>query len=447
MTNQRDRFYKERDRRTLEYGADPAVLEGPMAVHLGEDAAATRAGQVAVLGLVNMLARVHRRLVLVVPASPLRARCLVPASDLAMACVAMATAIDPFIDLELGPRSRSCMPGVGIGRTVPGGLDYYLGADRFTATLATDPLEITDAPATVLGGELAACLAAAALFRLGHGHRAPPRRVSLWDFTEGDQAALGPARIGPVDVGDVLVVGGGAVASALCYWLAELGVIGRWCMVDGDWAELHNTNRTIGLLAADAGWPDTTPVNKATAAARLLGADSFPGWYHEWLVANGHARPDLVLPLANNYGVRHAIGQRGANLLVHATTSHNWTAELHRHIAGRDDCIDCRLPEEVEARFICSTGPAQPDTKTSSDAALPFLSGAAGLLLAAGLIQLQHGILQVGPYNHWRLHLELGPSTWQRHPSRRRCGEGCAQVLDESIRQVINAGTRWADLR
>jgi hypothetical protein len=445
MTNDRARFYRERDRRSLQYGADPAVLERPVAVYVGEDAAATRAGQVTVLALINMLARVHRRLILTIPAGPLLARCLVAASDLPAACAATAKAIDPFIDVESGAPRRGRMPSVGVGTAVPLGLDCYLGADRFTATLTTNPVGITDMQTTVLGGGLAACLTAAALFRLGHGHGATPRRVSLWDFTEGDHPALGPERIGRIDVGDVLLIGAGAVCSALCYWVAELGVMGHWSVVDGDLAELHNTNRTLGLLAADAGWPDSPPVSKAVAAARLLGADSLPGWYHEWLKGHGDARPDLVLPLANHYGVRHAIGQRGENLLLHATTSSNWTAELHRHLAGRDDCIDCRIPEELQARFVCSSGPAQPAAEASSDAALPFLSGTAGLLLAVGLVRLQHGALQRGPHNHWRLHLELGHRTWQR--SQHHCREGCAQVLDESIRRVLNAGARWAELR
>ncbi len=294
----------------------------------------------------------------------------------------------------------------------------------------------------MFGGGLAACLGAAALFRVGHGHRTTPRSLSLWDFSEGDQSSLGPKQVEPVNVGDVLVVGAGAVSSALCYWLAELGVTGRWVVADGDLTEIHNLNRTIGLVAADAGWPDTTPANKAMVAARMFDAEPFPGWYHEWLETHSDVRPDLVLPLANDYGVRHAIGQRGANLVLHATTSNNWTAELHRHIAGRDDCIDCRIPQEVQARFACSTGPAEPSNKASSDAALPFLSGAAGLLLAAALVRLQLGTLKHEPHNHWRLLLELEHRIWQR--SRHRCREGCTQTLSESTRQAINAGSRWA---
>jgi hypothetical protein len=444
LIDDRSRFYAERDLRTLQYGADPAVLDRPVAVHIGEDAATTRAGQVTVLALVNMLARMYRRLVLIIPDGPLLARSLVDASDFATACVSTAKAIDPFIDLELGSRRRSSMPSAGIGLAATKGLDYYLGADRFGATLATDPLEIANSHSTVLGGGLAACLGAAALFRVGHGHRASPRHLSLWGFSEGDQAPPGPAQVEPVNVGDVLVVGAGAVGSALCYWLAELGMTGRWVVTDGDLAEFHNLNRTIGLVAADAGWPDTTSANKAVVAARVFGAEPFPGWYHEWLKTHGDARPDLILALANDYGVRHAIGQRGANLVLHATTSSNWTAEFHRHIADRDDCIDCRIPQELRADFTCSIGSVQPSRKTSPDAALPFLSAAAGLLLVAGLVRLQHGTLQLGPHNHWRLLLELEHRTWQR--SHRRCREGCTQVLAKSIRRAINTGTRWVEL-
>jgi hypothetical protein len=239
VTDDRSRFYAERDRRTLQYGTEPTVLERPVAVQVGEDAAATRAGQLTVLALVNMLARIHRRLVLIIPDGPLLARSLVAATDLPTACTATARAIDPFIDLELDARHQGSMPSVGIGLAVVTGLDYYLGADRFTATLATDPVEVIDGQATVLGGGLAACLGAAALFRLGHGHGATPRRLSLWDFREGDHAQPGPDWVDRVDVGDVLMVGAGAVCSSLCYWLAELGVTGQWMIVDGDRAELH----------------------------------------------------------------------------------------------------------------------------------------------------------------------------------------------------------------
>src|SRR5258705_357111 len=74
----------------------------------------------------------------------------------------------------------------------------------------------------------------------------------------------------PIDVGDVLAVGAGAVTAALVYWLRELGVShGMWDFLDRDAAELHNTNRCMTMTAAQAGWPNGEPAiaaaNKAVA--------------------------------------------------------------------------------------------------------------------------------------------------------------------------------------
>ena len=73
--------------------------------------------------------------------------------------------------------------------------------------------------------------------------------------SEGDEADAAPEVTGPLDVGDVLVAGAGAVGSCLLYWLREIGVVGSWDVVDGDIIKLHNTNRSLGFMAADAGWP------------------------------------------------------------------------------------------------------------------------------------------------------------------------------------------------
>jgi len=81
VPSRRAAFYAERDRRTLQYGSENDALERPVLIMVGPDVAYTRAGQVAALALVNMAARVHRRIGLSIPAAPLTARSLVPAHD------------------------------------------------------------------------------------------------------------------------------------------------------------------------------------------------------------------------------------------------------------------------------------------------------------------------------------------------------------------------------
>src|SRR3569833_3442235 len=55
-----DVFYRERDQRSLECGALTEALKKPVTVVVGNAGATTRAGQMAVLGLANLLPRVHR---------------------------------------------------------------------------------------------------------------------------------------------------------------------------------------------------------------------------------------------------------------------------------------------------------------------------------------------------------------------------------------------------
>lgn len=457
-----EEFYAARDARTLAYGIDPGVLGRTVGVVVGPDAAGNPAAQATVLALVNLLARVHRSLVLWMPDIELLVPAVIEATCLAEACAATARAIDPYIQVtSAGPAATGPgepgIPCIAIGMNVPTGCTVYLGAERFLAVVDDRPVPISADPLSLLGGGLAACLAAGELMRALYGHPARSRRASLWNLDEGNAAEVGPTLgMRPVDVGDVAVIGAGAVGSAFAYWTRQLGHAGDWVVVDHDRAELHNTNRCLGMTAADAGWggghPGGASVAKAELAASLVRAEAYDGWYHEWVSLPGR-RPDLVLALANEFDVRRAIGQRGEPVLIHATTSPNWTAELHRHLAGRDGCIDCRLPQPATESMRCATGPLPESADVSQtggradrrpDAALPFLSAAAGLLLLTALIQLEHGVFPAHRPNHWRLLFGPGARVWSR--STHLCVEGCQLELAPEIRQTLNQGKRWAHL-
>ncbi len=422
-------FYAERDRRTIPYGVPAPWLLTPVGFAVDDAAARTRPGQVLTLALVNMLVRLHRRVVIAVPDAPLLARPLVPAGGLHEAIQRTARAIDPCgtLDFVAARDLPEASVGVGAGTHVPGAA--YLGADGLSAVLDRVPEGVEPSGRTVLGAALAACLGSATLLALATGATMRPVTTSLAEIGTGDGADGASSRLlRPIDVGDVLCVGAGAVTSALFYWLREIGVIGRWLVVDGDMAELHNTNRCLGMLAADTGWPGGAAQPKARIAARLIGAEAEVAWYDEWLGTTAW-RPRLVLPLANERGVRRAIAARGEPRLIHATTSPDWTAELHRHVSGVDDCIVCRIPDrEGPAAFACSTAPLRTDAGTSADAALPFLSGAAGLLLAYALSHADGGWTRESR-NHWRLFLGppgATPGRWKANRWAPR--EGCLHV-------------------
>ena len=441
------RFYAERDRRSGQYvGVDAEVPVGAVGIVVGADAAETPAGQLATLGMVNMLARVHRTLIVDLPDVPLVVPSVLAASDSLRAAVdGTAKAINPFIRLA-GAVLDERVPCVGIGARVPAGLDGYLVVDGWRGGIGGLPAAVGREGRSLLGAGAAACVAAAFLFHRARGRHPGRHVVSLWDLNESEDD-LGPGVSWPLDVGDVLVIGAGAVGSGLAFWLSEVGVGSSWTFLDPDIVRLHNTNRGLGMTATDAGWPqalDGEP--KAVVAATLLGqrGRSCVDTYRGWLAEHPDDRPDLVIPVANEDGIRSAVMGRGEPILIHGSTSPNWTAELHRHIPGIDDCIPCRLPDVTEARFRCSDGPVDPESRTSGDAALPFLSGGAGLLVLAALAQLKLGALARHPRNHWRLHLDLGhrlvtTTCWS-------CSPACTRVLPRDVRQQVRARGRWDHL-
>lgn len=438
--NERERFYRERDRRSVEYGLAEALFEHPVSLIVGKEAAKCARGQQAVLALANMIARVHRTIGLEIPSVPLIAPTIVRATRLDDAAASLARAIDPYVRLE---SARAEGATIGLGADAPRGLNWYAGATGQTALLTAEPQAFDHANGPSLGAGLSACLAASALMRQLIGDTILPARVSAWHLRDNPQTAYEPDELWPLDVGTVMMVGGGGVGSAVAYWLREFGIRGRWIVLDGDRAELHNTNRSIGIFPSDAGWPSGEARNKAEIAAGLFGAEAAPVWYDQF--DHDSVRPDLVLPLANEREVRHLIACRGEPILLHATTSLAWEAQLHRHIPGRDDCITCRLPQApAQDLFRCSTGEVRIAEGRTTDAALPFLSACAGLMVLASLFRLQFGEFSEGQHNAWAVSFR-GARAYTRRAIC-TCRDGCAVTLSPAARAQVHIGTRWSSL-
>ena len=447
MSNRVD-FYRERDRRTREYGAtEEACFEQPVILSVGADAADSPGGQLAAMATMNMVSRLHRQVCLICPGAPLLVpRALLPVQSpehmsLADALATMATAIDPYIRVDL-PVPSSAAPGIAIGAATAVPVPWYIGCADSMVRLDAHAIPMGIQAGFSLGACLASCIAAGTLFKQVLGRPVAPLDVSAWNLQQSPQAERGPAELGPINVGNVAMIGAGGVGSGLAYWLRQSGVCGTWQVIDGDLAELHNTNRSLGLVAADAGWPDRPPRSKAVVAADLFGAAPAEHWFDE--LDQNAIHPDLILPLANERGIRSAISQRGEPLVLHATTSLTWEAQLHRHVAGRDDCIMCRMPARAgTVKLECSTVPLG-GVGTPPDAAMPFLSATAGFLLVNGLYRLMSGDLGRGDLNLWRV-MYNSSGRFTRF-ARCRCQTGCVGIPNERVRGRIHAGRRWAHL-
>lgn len=444
MTMTREQFEAAFDSRTLAYLPGFEHATDPLVIVVGE-AAQTPAGHGLLVALTNLVARAHRRLVFVGDLEKeLLCRDVFGAQTLAMATAGLARQINPYIDVDV----TAAIPlrpllSIGIGLHRKPRVDLELGCDGWLAILgANAPVGVDRA--SIWGAFLAAVLGANAAFHSVHGRpELYPGTFSLWDYARKG-GRQGPVVADAVDVGRVLQVGAGAVGSGLDYFLAITGLAGSWCIVDGDDVDVTNLNRQIMFIAKDAGFPDGRPANKAELAANRLDADV--GYSGRWYGDDPEVvdrKYDVILALANDRGVRSFLQGRQPTVLLHATTSPNWQAQLHRHVAGHDDCIDCRLPGRAAA-FICSTEEIETSGGQRFDAAVPALSALASLLLGAELVKLQRGALVDEPHNFTAVELTAGLPIVQR--KIRQCRGGCAVRRGPRVRQLMDAHSRWMHL-
>lgn len=458
MTPDCEEFYRRRDKRTKQYLDRALPIGAHVCIAAGGAASRSPAGQLLLLSLANQAARAHRRINFVLPEDAARVEFRSPLSSeraLGDALIDVCQSIDPCGKFELlhdPPESADVSVAIGAA-SGDSGFDWYLGVEGSVGRLSGQPCSFpaNGNEGNMRGAAVASCLGAAAIFRTSLGLAVRPCSLSSWNYREGEEAALGPSGHTPVDVGTVLVVGAGAVGSALAYWADALGADGNWTVVDKDLVELHNTNRGLLFLPSQAGWPRGEPEHKSKIVARYFPGGSPPvkEWYDE--SDRLDERFDVVLCLANERDVRTLVAQRHATVVLHATTGEQWLSQMHRHIAGRDDCIRCRTNDVRELAFGCSAAPlpkegngvAEPE-ENSPDAALPFLSAASGLMLYTALQRLQAGVLPRGAWNDWRWYFDFEHKISKR--GKRKCKASCEVPIGAEVRQMANADTRWNHL-
>jgi hypothetical protein len=431
----REEFQREFNSKTVAYQPRFRRDDRPVVVEV-PDGAQSPAGHALLCGLTNQLARAHQRLVLVGDLSqPLLCPDVFAASTLMAATVGVATAINPFIEIDVVERVPHA-PALASFSLGPGSGGLQLGCSGWRATTGATAIIGAD-ERDIWGAMLASCLGAWVAFqRLVGESPILNDGYSLWEYARPGQD--GPRDFGPLDVGRVLQVGVGGVGAALDYWLALSGIAGNWTLADGDLVDISNLNRQLIFMATDAGYPAGEQKNKAERAATRLGptATASAHWYGaDQDVVD--AEYDVVLALANERGVRGALQDRQPPVLLHATTSPSSQAQVHRHIGGLDDCIRCRLPGGAP-QLNCSE--ISLDSRDESDAALPFLSGTAGLLLAVALARLSVGALDQSPRNLAVVDFAGRSPTSQM--VRTTCRAECRSWTSSRARQAMAAGTR-----
>ena len=224
-----ERFYRERDLRTFDYLGSNSLAKVPVSVHVSNDVYKIQSGQLLLLTLVNLLARIHREIYIALPEpdTKLLTPALCEGSNLGDEITKLMKRIDPYGKFVLdGPQLRPSKISVGMGANCRPDLTWYLGYNRSIAKLAKAPAQCGLAQnnsSDLRGAGLAALLGGAAVTKSALSIDTVPITVSAWNYKTGTEAEAGPADLPKIDVGNSLMIGAGAVASATIYWLMQWG--------------------------------------------------------------------------------------------------------------------------------------------------------------------------------------------------------------------------------
>lgn len=449
-----EEFYARRDDRTNRCCASIAYQATSCAVYVSEASVATPAGQTMIVAAANLLSRWCRRVTLVLPPVSAFSSLGIGVGDLGSLILVQMKDADPFGDFHVGVHEASspdvalCIGGGAIPNTEAA--TVFIDASAWLAGISCrEPLALPPSETdNRLGAIAAACLGVAQVFKIACGmSTANLIRGGVFDLFRLNWSST--LEHGPwptsLDIGRVLMVGGGSVGSSAAYCIRLGGLVGALSTVDGDVVKIENFNRspifgrgTFGLSKAEA-------VTGHMVGSSIRGS-AIPEWWDGFISQRARSSLDfdVWLPLANEFNVRLAMQNHVPPLMIHASTTATWGVNHGRHVPGRDDCLADRFPSEVSAHALtCSTGKIE-DGGGGIDAALPFASIFAGLLVATDLVRAQMpDYPQVPNFGHFDWY---GPmdvlQVWNKMPR-----EGCiCREQGQSFHDHFNGETRYRSL-
>ena len=411
----REEFYARRDDRTEQLVDTADYQTTPVLITVGDEVAATLTGQVMTLTACNIMSRFNRNIDVVVPDVDIESA-LQHANyptTLSVRARAEMTAADPFGSFRVrdAPADDVAYEAVLAIGNVPTPTEpvIRITASGWSVRVQRNEAieEFAESSPNPIGPAAAACFGVGEVFKILVGQPAhqQPADFSFDAFTltpnpDGSLHTVEPGVPSAVDLGTVELAGVGSIGSALLYVLDMLPVQAELALIDHDIVEFENLNRSPIFTAADADAGDRTKVavgERYLAAHDGISVQAFPERYGT-TEAQDSLYPDIVLPEVDDDRAREDIQYSRPPLMIETTT--NGTAvNVRRQIPIQEACLLCHFPPDetsyspacamadLDAQGATDEGEAEAD---SGDAALPFVSCLAGILLAGELVKTQY---------------------------------------------------------
>jgi hypothetical protein len=423
-------FYALRDDRTNRCVTSAAYQLVTCSVTIQAGLLSTAPGRMLFQVAGNLLARWCRHVTLIAPPEQVVEETLAVMRD-----------ADPFGTFTI----TSQMPIDGIrlhlGRGSETGTDVVVDAGGWLAWLGTsDGPTLPRDEANVLGAVAAACLGVAQLFKIASGGQR--LRSGFFDlFGLSWTETITTRSWQELTLGRLLLVGAGSVGSAVAYVLDLVQATAELTVVDRDVVGIENLNRSPIFGIKDIEGTKVLALSRALAGSSI-NVTPVDAWWDEFVASTDTALFDLWLPLANDRGVRWSMQHNVPPLMIHASTGVNGGVNFGRHIPGRGDCLVERFPDNRTAPLVCATTPVA-TPQGSVDAALPFASVFAGLLVVADLARL---LMPDYPQVPNLAVLDFGSDLAFPLLVERDARPGCQCLAHRELAQLIRSTTRYAAL-
>ena len=392
-------FYALRDDRTNRCTSLRRYQYATCILYLSPSLAEDKTAQVIFLAAANLLSRWCRYVTLVAPQVALHPNLDSKSDSLVEAALHQMRDADPFGSFDAQRSIPHCKHDIALCVVddipkLPVVHAVFVNAEGWLASVSLkEPFSISPTEnENCVGAIAAACFGMAQVFKMALGLSADRLlRDGVFDVFELDWTKV--PNVGPslqTDIGRLLMVGAGSVGSSVAYCMRMAGVTGEITILDKDVVKIENFNRSP-IFSRQAIGLNKSEVTAKHLAKSALQAIAHPVWWNDYIEKQDRLtlQFDVWLPLANDHGVRFSMQNNVPPVMIHASTTANWGVNHGRHLPSTDDCLVDRFPNQVSTdAFVCATGEII-EQDEQIDAALPFCSLFAGLLVTAELLRLQ----------------------------------------------------------
>jgi molybdopterin/thiamine biosynthesis adenylyltransferase len=401
-------------------------------------------GQVALLTAANLFARMTPAVVLDVPSAPLVSALPWAGQDLPGFLLDTMFKADPYGNFHRRARNN----GDYVIHFGAEGAPFITHGSGWNLYLGPEPSPLTrSVAANPIGSAMAAIIAAATAF---NSNLAGSSETVLLNALNWQPAIVenGVAEFGQeTELGDLWIVGTGSVGTAILYFLTLATRNFSTSLFDMDIVKIHNLDRSPVFAAEQVGMAkvQATEAWLRRAGVSCINSDQQALDESDLWRKREEGRPDILVAAANERNVRSVIETGFPPIQVYGTTGKNWQVAMIRHVPMKDPCSLCLFPEMDFVATECATGEinAAPcdDEKTKMDAALPFLSFAAGSMAAAEILKLG---LPDYPFTSNRVVLNTQP-TVKTVGAALAQREGCiCEHRSEDVHSRMITGSRFA---